>query len=253
MRYAIPVLARQHRVIAIDLLGYGFSARPANGDYSLSGQAELVRKVMDALGIAHATVLGHSMGGAIAMQFTIRHPERVDRLVLVASATVREMRGRVFGLLIRPFVPLFTLLFMRRGTVRRALRRVVHDPAVVTEEMVDAQYLPFRMKGHMRAAMKQLNDRRKDSPFDARAIRQPTLLIWGEHDRVIRLSTGKELDQLIPSSRLLVSRSAGHLPLEEQPDECNRWLVEFLGDGERTAVSSDVAAEKRTTTPVQAP
>ena len=89
MRYTIPELAQHYRVIAPDLLGYGYSARPADGDYSLRGQAEFIGRVMDQLGVARTTVLGHSMGGAIAMQFALLHPDRVDRLVLVDSATVR--------------------------------------------------------------------------------------------------------------------------------------------------------------------
>lgn len=229
MRYTIPELAQHYRVIAIDLLGYGYSARPADGDYSVGGLADFVLRVMDRLHIDRAAVLGHSMGGGIAMQFALRYPERVDKLVLVSSATVAEMqRGRTLGLLARPFMPLITLAFVRKSAVRRALRGVVHDPALVTPEMLEGHFRPLRVKGHMRAQSKQLSDRRKDPPYDARQIQQPTLVLWGEHDRVVPLSTGRELAEQIPNAQLAIIRSAGHLPLEEQPAECNRQLLDFL-------------------------
>ncbi len=229
MRYAIAELAQRYRVIALDLLGYGFSARPADGDYSVGGQADFVRQVMDRIGVPRAAVLGHSMGGAIAMQFALRYPERVERLVLVSSATVREMfRTRNLGLLVRPLLPLVTFLFLREGVVRRGLRSAVHDPALLTPEMVEGHFRPLRVSGHMRAASKQLSDRRRDRPFDAREIRQPTLILWGEHDRVVPLSTGLELAEQVPNAQLAIIRGAGHLPLEEQPEECNRLLLAFL-------------------------
>jgi pimeloyl-ACP methyl ester carboxylesterase len=242
MRYTIPELAQRYRVIAVDLLGYGYSARPADGDYSIGGQVEFVRKVMDRLGVSRAALLGHSMGGAIAIQFALRYPERVERLVLVSSATVREMqRARNWGLLVRPLLPSIAPMFVRESVVLRALRHVVHDPALLTPEMVEGHYRPLRMKGHMRAASKQLSDRRRDQPFDAREICQPALVLWGEHDRVVPLSTGLELAEQIPNAQLAIIRSAGHLAHEEQPEECNRLLLEFLGRAvrEESAASSN--------------
>jgi pimeloyl-ACP methyl ester carboxylesterase len=228
LRYTIPELAQNHRVIAIDLLGYGFSARPADGDYSVGGLADFILRVMDRLHVDRATVLGHSMGGAIAMQFALRYPERVDRLVLVSSATPKEMlRARTLGLLVRPLVPLLSLL-LRESAVRRGLLAAVHDPALVTPEMLEGHFRPLRVKGHMRAQSKQLSDRHKDPPYDPRQIRQPALLLWGEHDRVVPLSTGLELAELIPNAQLAIIRSAGHLPLEEQPVDCNNLLMAFL-------------------------
>jgi len=229
MRYAIPELAQRYRVIAIDLLGYGFSERPQDGDYSVAGLGTLVARVMDALGIERAAVLGHSMGGAIAMRFAIHHPERVERLVLVDSATVSEMfRARNLGVAWRPVAPLFAPLFLNRSVIQRALRSAVHDRAVLTPEMVDGHLRPLRVKGHLRAQLKQLIDRRRDVPFDPAQIRAPTLILWGEHDRVIKLSTGEQLARTIPHARLVVIRSAGHMPMEEQPELCNRELLTFL-------------------------
>lgn len=242
MRYAIPELAQRHRVIAIDLLGYGFSDRPPDGDYSIAGLGTIIARVLDALGIERATVLGHSMGGAIAMWFAIHYPERVERLVLVDSATVSEMfRARNVGLAWRPIAPLLAPLYLNRRVIRAGLRSAVHDRALLTPSMIDGHERPLRVKGHLRAQMKQLVDRRRDVPFDPASIRAPTLILGGEHDRVIKLSTGERLAREIPNARLVVIRGAGHLPLEEQPELCNRELLTFLAEpAERTAPAERV-------------
>jgi pimeloyl-ACP methyl ester carboxylesterase len=229
-RHAIPELAQHFRVIALDLKGFGYSARPAEGDYSLTAHADLVRQVMERLNIARATVLGHSMGGAVAMRLAMRAPERVSRLVLVDSATDREMgAGATASKLLRPLMPLGALIFLHRRSLRRLLlSTAVHDPAHLTPETFEAHFYPTRMKGHLRALGALLAQRGRDKPLAPERLQQPTLILWGEHDRWLPLSRGEELAGLIPNARLLSVPSAGHLPLEEQPDFCNRALVAFL-------------------------
>jgi len=229
MRYTIPELAQRYRVIAIDLPGYGYSARAQDGDYSVAGLGEIVPRVMDRLRIERAVVLGHSMGGLIAQWLALHYPERVERLILVDSATVKEMfAGRNWGLLLRPLLPLLAPIALNRGAVRRGLRSAVHDPACVTPEAIEGRLRTLQVKGHLRAQAKQLSDRRKDPEFDPGQIRQPALLLWGEHDRWVKLSAGEELARAIPNARLVTIHGAGHLPLEEQAELCNRELLSFL-------------------------
>ena len=229
-RYTIPELAQHYRVVAPDLRGFGYSPRPPHGDYSLAAQAALVGQVMDGLDIGRAAVVGHSMGGGVAMRLALREPERISRLVLVDSVTTTEHRYvSRYGWLLRPLVPLgapFTL--HRESFRRRALRTAVHDPAFVTPELLDGYFRPMRMKGHLRALTQQLIDRRNDELLDPERILQPTLILWGEHDRWLPPERGDELARRIPNSRLVAVPSAGHMPLEEQPDFCNRVLLDFL-------------------------
>ena len=235
-RHIIPELAQHFRVVAPDLKGFGYSARPARSDYSLSAQADLVRAFMRRLGIERAALVGHSMGGGVAMTLALRYPASVSRLVLVDSVTAREQRrGLRLGLLLRPLLPLMAAVGMRRSVVRRALRAVVHDPASATPEAVEAHFRPLRMKGHLRAMGRQLVDRGRDAPLEPERISQPTLILWGEHDRVIPIATGDELAVRIPNARLVRIRSAGHLPLEEQPESSNAALLRFLQEGPEPA------------------
>lgn len=232
-RHTIPELAQNHRVVALDLLGFGYSARPAHGDYSVTAQVRLVSGLMDRLGIERAVVVGHSMGGGIAMHLALSHPERVTRLVLVDSASTREFRrGLRFGRILRNFLFLLTPLVLHPKRRRMAAYRfAVHDPALLAPEVLDGYLRPLRMKGHLRGLSQQMRDRGREAPIDPANITQPTLILLGEHDRVIPIASGDELAARIPNARLIRIRSAGHLPLEEQPESSNAALLRFLQEG----------------------
>ena len=229
-RHTIPELAQHYRVVALDLKGFGYSARPVEGDFSLTAQADLVAQVMAQLGIERAAVVGHSMGGAVAMRLALRSPERVTRLVLVASATDRELRrGLRSARFVRPFLPVAAFLILHRERFRRKwLETAVHDPAHLTPEVREGHLRPSRMKGHLRALGALLTDRRLDEPLAPEAIRQPTRILWGEDDRWLPPASGEELARTIPNARFDLVPGAGHLVLEEQPDYCNRALPAFL-------------------------
>lgn len=233
-RYIIPELAQRYRVVALDLKGFGHSERPAKSDYSLSAQADVVAGVMKQLNIEQAMVIGHSMGGAVSMRVAVRHPERVKRLVLVDSASDREFRrGLRLASFLRPLLFLAMPFTIQSRRYRRlALLAQVHDPALITPEFVEAHFRSSRMKGHQRALGALMVDRRRDDALEPEAIMAPTLILWGEHDRFLPPEAGEELARRIPNARLELVPSAGHLPLEEQADYCNRALLAFLGSEE---------------------
>ena len=230
-RFIIPALAESHRVIALDLKGFGYSGRPPKGDYSLTAQADLVLGLMDNLGIARAALVGHSMGGGVAMRLALGTPKRVSSLVLVdsvgGSTEERRTRFGVFARPLLPFVAAFTL--GRYRAFERGLRSAVHDPRFVTAEVVEGYQRPFRVKGHLRALEALITSRARDASLAVESISQPTLILWGEHDRWVPLTQGEDLARRIPDARLDVVPEAGHLPLEEQPDYCNKAILAFLG------------------------
>ena len=229
-RHTIPELAPRYRVVAPDLIGFGYSDRPAHGDYSLTGQAGLVAGVMDRLGIERAAVIGHSMGGGVAMRLALRHPERVTRLALVDSVTVAEQRRAVrFANLLRPLLPLAAPFTLHRERFRRAaFRSAVHDPARITPETLEGYFRPMHMRGHLRALAQQLSDRHGDELLAPERIEQPVLVLWGEQDRWLPVAHGEELVRQLPHAEWRVVPCAGHLPLEEQAGFCNRALLAFL-------------------------
>ncbi len=229
-RHTIPELARHFRVIALDLKGFGLSERPPGGDYSMTAQALLVSEFMERMEIRRATVLGHSMGGEIAMRLAINHPEQVERLILVDSASGRDIRHFApGGRFLRPLLPVVALFTLHSRRFRHlSLRSAVHDPAYLTPEVLEGYFRPTRIRGHLRGMGELLASRRNDPPLDPSAVVQPTLVLWGEEDRWLPVSQGQQLHEQISGSRLVIIPRAGHLPLEEQPEESNRAILDFL-------------------------
>src|SRR6185436_1719102 len=140
-----------YRVIAPDLLGYGYSAKPRNGEYTIAGQAKLLTRLLDALGIPRAIVIGSSYGGAVAATCALDYPERVEKLVLVG--TVNNNRPREFMLMRLFGSPVVgdvvsPLLIGSRRLLRRRMKRVYDEHAwVLDERRVQARHLPLRAAG----------------------------------------------------------------------------------------------------------
>jgi pimeloyl-ACP methyl ester carboxylesterase len=221
-----------YRVIAPDMLGYGYSAKPRNGEYTIEGQAKLLMRLLDALGIPRAIIVGSSYGGAVAATCALDYAERVEKLILVG--TVNNNRPLAF-ILMRLFGSpgvgdvVSPLLIGSRRLLRRRMKRVYDEHAwVLDERRVDARHLPLRAAGTHRAIIRTV--RRWDAERisrDAHLISQPTLLLWGENDREIPLADGERLHMAIPGSRLIVFLNCGHLPHEEYPREFTKVVDGF--------------------------
>jgi pimeloyl-ACP methyl ester carboxylesterase len=148
-RHLAPLLADGYRVLALDLMGFGYSERPPHAEYSLVAQAHLVNGFLDALGIEKAVVLGHSLGGAVAMHLAVMFPERVGRLILVDSASDSETRrGLRSARLARPLLPVVAPFTIQNPRFRRmSLRSGVYDPALITPEVMEGYMTPTRIRG----------------------------------------------------------------------------------------------------------
>jgi pimeloyl-ACP methyl ester carboxylesterase len=200
----LPALSRAHRVIAIDLPGFGASPRGQRLDLDEIG-AQLVA-TMDELGIGRASVLGHSMGGLIAGGLAADHPERVDRLVLVDAAFLSLDRTAV---------------------------RPVSGPAV-TLRWTAPSLLPVLAadglrSGPGRLAYAAIQLLRADWRTKLPLIKAPTLVVWGEHDAICPLPIGRLIVAAVPGSRLVIVSGAAHNPMWERPDVFDREVLSFLG------------------------
>src|SRR6185369_3876400 len=147
-----------YRVIALDMLGYGYSAKPRNGEYTIAGQAKLLMRLLDALGIPRAVIIGSSYGGAVAATCALDYPERVEKLVLVGAVSnnrplayklMRVFGSPVVGAVVSP------LLIGSRRLLRRRMKRVYDRHSwVLDERRVDARHLPLRAAGTQRAIIR---------------------------------------------------------------------------------------------------
>ena len=223
------------RVIAPDLLGYGYSAKPRDFDYTINAQARMIAGLLNRLGLQRATLVGSSYGGAVAAAVALDYSDLVEKLVLVGAVTnnepTRYMLMRLFG---SPLIGdiLSPLLVGSRRLLRARMKRVYdrHERAL-DEKRVYARHLTLRAAATHRAIIRTV--RRWDADRiqrDAHMIFQPTLLLWGETDTEVPLRNGEHLQNRIKNSRLMVFRECGHLPHEEFPQAFAEVVVNFCSD-----------------------
>jgi len=175
----IPLLAQRFRVVAPDLLGFGFSDRPPAGDYSHQAQARLLREFMERLGIVRASLLGHSLGGLLALRFAFFFPGQVHRLVLVCSAPPVLLSSPLLAA--PPLLPLLEamvgLVLHGRRFREALLRQGFWDPAALSARVAESYLFPSCLRGSARALAKMIGDIGRDGPVDLSRVSQPVLLL----------------------------------------------------------------------------
>jgi 4,5:9,10-diseco-3-hydroxy-5,9,17-trioxoandrosta-1(10),2-diene-4-oate hydrolase len=234
-RQNIRFLARNSSVYAVDLFNMGRSDRVPGLDAGLEATADRLAACMDALGLAEADIAGHSHGGAVAMMFAARHPDRVRSLILFAPANpfcnlghplVRFYRTRV-GIWFARQIP-----FLPRMLKASALSSMYGDPSRVTpgslEGYIDGLHVPGTIDHVLQIIGRWFVDMGLLRSVLPGLIAKPTLLIWGDRDRAVGLPSGRELQRTLPKSRLLVIPGAGHIAFEEVPDICNKAMRNWL-------------------------
>lgn len=231
-RNVMPALAAGFRVIAIDLNGFGYTQRPRTFEsYTREGQAALVLRVMDALGLDSVHLMGHSYGGGLSLFIASRHPQRVRSLVLVDSSAptyANDRRSRAAS--VKPLLGLYLRSFvLRPNTVRRALEHSFHDDSLVTPELVQEYYERLRVEGVVDAYHGLTAPVRTASePVVLEEIRMPALVVWGAEDLLISAEAGRRAAERMPNAEFALMKGVGHVPMEENPEELLRIVLPFL-------------------------
>jgi len=252
-RYVLPALAEHFTVVAPDLVGHGGSEKP-RGDYSLGAFASGVRDLMLALGHEHATLVGQSLGGGVAMQFAYQFPERTERLVLVSSGGLGDEVNLLLRLLALPGAELVLQLGCN-GWVHDAgvnvagwLARIgLHTGPHVTEvlegygSLADAETRTAFLHT-LRSVVDVGGQRVSAADRLYLAAEMPTLIIWGDHDRIIPVSQGQATHGAMHGSRLEIFEGAGHFPHCEDSQRFTRVVVDFM---RTTSPSTTSAADWR--------
>jgi pimeloyl-ACP methyl ester carboxylesterase len=233
----IGPLAQEHRVWALDLIGAGWSDRPAVS-YSIDNLARFLTDFLETQGIERGTLVGHSLGGAVVLHVAISCSERVDKLVLVSSGGL----GREIAPILRLCtLPLAGEMVFRptRARTARLFRALVYDPAIVSGQMIDGTWAMRALPGARRALLSTLRDNvtvRGTRPEVVRFIRDnlrsitaPTQVIWGRDDPIVPLTHASLARQGIPDARLTVFDACGHIPQLECAAQFNAVVCEFLG------------------------
>jgi pimeloyl-ACP methyl ester carboxylesterase len=236
-RSAAPLLADMgFHVVAVDLVGFGYSEKPSWFDYSITSQARVVSRFMDRLGVGRAVLVGSSYGGAVAATIALDYPERVEKLVLVDAVCNNNLKNHPIlrlasipgvGEVIAPFLA-DTKAFHRhrmKSTFAAANRHLI------SEERLESIRRPLAAAdAHHSLLATSRNWNANRIGQDAHLINQPTLIIWGEDDSVIPVRDGYLLHDAILHSRLVVFKNCGHVPMEEKSELFAGLVTEFCLD-----------------------
>jgi pimeloyl-ACP methyl ester carboxylesterase len=230
-RYLLDALGRgRRRVVAFDLRGHGLSDKPvARGDYSTAALVNDVRELLDALHIGRADLLGHSLGGGIALHFALTHRERIRRLVLAAPVSLTRIRLPAIAHVLAPrFTNPFARYLTPRWLTNFLLRSTYGDPRRVTDRDIDEYWAPSQFPNYYRAARALLEEFEWD-PLDRprlALIDVPALVILGTADRLIR--NAEPHAKKIPCAAVVDLVGAGHLGIEECAGEFNALVERFI-------------------------
>ncbi|WP_233251872.1 alpha/beta fold hydrolase [Limnohabitans sp. Jir72] len=222
-------LSQTHRVIRLDLPGSGLSPPDPANDYTDARSLQLLLSLLDALDVSRASIVGHSMGGRIAWTFAAKHPERTDRLVLIAPDGFASA-GFEYG---KPMDVPASLSLMRhvlpKPLLRMSLKSAYAQPDHLSDALTTRYHDLLRAPGARQAMLERLKQTVLQEPEPMlRQIKAPTLLLWGEADAMIPVINARDYLQAIPGSRLLSWPGVGHLPQEEAAEVSLQAVVDFL-------------------------
>ncbi len=236
----LPVFAAEHRVLALDLLGFGHSPMPAE-PISIAGYARLLDRLLGQLGIDAAAVVGNSMGGFIGAELAITYPQRVERLVLVSSAGISTHHNRSATRVVPALRRLERIVMAttawtasksdtvaRRPRLREAtLNVVVRHPDLLPPALAAEQLRGAGKPGFMQALESILDYELRER---LGKIACPTLIVWGDRDRLVNVRDADTFEELIPDSRKVIFKDTGHMAPLERPAEFNALLERFLDE-----------------------
>ena len=221
-------LEADHRVIRCDLPGFGLTGADPSGDYTDARAIAVLLALLDRLGVARASLVGHSMGGRLAWTFAALHPERTDRLVLVSPDGFASPE---LGYDQVPHIPLMMRALpyvLPAPMLRASLAPAYADPAMVTDALLARTRDMMLAPGVRRAIVARMGQQVLANPVPLLArIQAPTLLLWGERDRMIPFANSADYLRALPHATLAALPGVGHIPQEEAPGSV-RLVREFL-------------------------
>jgi pimeloyl-ACP methyl ester carboxylesterase len=249
-------LGDRYRMISIDLPGHGLTSAPSNYQASIEQYVRDVEAFAQTQGLSRFTLVGSSMGGHVAWEYALAHPDRLDALALVDASGWPDARGSnpalIFTLLRNPIARPILRDLDNTSLVQQGLRAAFADPNSVDDAMVRRYVQMARAPGH-RDILIQMSDtsgRRPASRERLAQIRAPTLILHGERDNLVPVQHGRMFAAAIPGSELIIWPDEGHVPMEEHPDRSAEAASNFLS---RTLARATPAAppEQRTVTQTQ--
>jgi pimeloyl-ACP methyl ester carboxylesterase len=230
----VNALKDQHRVIRFDMPGFGLTGPALDHNYTIENYSRIVVEVLDHLQVDRAILAGNSLGGNVALTTAILFPDRVEQLVLVDSSGYQFKPTSIpigFKIATIPVLNKLMNYVLPRGIVEDSVKNVYGNPSLVTSELVDRYYDLTTRAGNRQALAFRLNQMRPGK-YAARLseIKMPTLIIWGDRDRLIPPELGERFNQDIVGSQLIRFNQLGHVPHEEDPISTVAAFKKFLAE-----------------------
>lgn len=226
--------AAAYNTVALDLKGFGYSDKPRDGNYRVSDQADLVKAFIEAKNLSNVILVGHSMGGAVALlTYFNLPPGQVKGLILLDNASYGQELPEFIHLLRDPVLStLGPALLPDKLMVKHMLRQVFYDDSKITESMISQYAAYLKTPGAypaLRQTAKQIIPENVDDIIDQTVnLNIPVLIIWGENDQILPLSSGQRLHYDIKGSEFVIIPEAGHNVHEEKPAETIQAMTSFL-------------------------
>lgn len=229
-------LGGTYRIVTLDLPGHGLTGSTPDTDYSAEGMIDAIDVVAAKLGLERFTLGGNSMGGWVAWRYALARPERIDALLLIDAAGMPLRKGEKapesnvgFRILKYPFGRWLATQITPRMLVEESLRGSVAKQGIVDDAMIDRYWELLRFPGNREATVLRARMNREPAMAERVGdIAAPTLILFGDRDRLINPTAAQTFHERIAGSEVVLEKGIGHLPMEEAPDETAAAIADFL-------------------------
>lgn len=226
----VPLAEKGYHVWAVDLVGFGLSDKPQYAQYSVDFFLRQILAFLDAQGIEKAHLVGSSMGGGLALNIALEHPEQVKSLTLLAA--LGYPLDLPYYITLGRYIDQLWAPLLGPTMVRYALQQVTYKQERVTDEQVAAYSLPYRLPGGLKTSLLTLQnfDKQRLIEMERRysSLNHPVLVIWGKHDSLLPLCHYENFIRDFPHAKTILLEECGHIPQEEEPQEVVKAMEQFL-------------------------
>jgi len=222
-------LANEYRVVRLDIAGFGLTGPAESGDYSDEADVQRLLAVVDQLGLPRMTVVGHSMGGRLAWHFAAAHPQRVDKLVLIAPDGFPDPQAKSDRTYDVPAWMGVVRYALPRWMIKKGVASAYADPSRLDDDTARRYQDMLLAPGVRQAVLARMAQTRNRDPLPwLQRLTMPTLLLWGAQDGMIPAENSMDYQRAMPHAQRVVMPNVGHLPHEEQPQRSLQAVRDFL-------------------------
>jgi len=228
-RHLIPLLSEHYTVYAYDMLAFGLSDKPPDGNYEMNDQAELLIGFMEALNLPSAHLVGHSMGGIVIAFASLEAPQKAESLIMIEPGFYNKTGPEFLNHLFFPLDRIMAKQFYSRSMRKRFLTASFYNKSLMTDEVIDAYMLPTRTPHAVYALAHMMSTvGLKQYPGITEKVTRPTIIVWGERGSGDKLEIAHRVQREIASSRLIPVKECGHYVQEERPRELAEILRDYI-------------------------